>query len=279
MVTHQIPSTLEDALKLLESKEYLIMGGGTDLMVQARSWAMTLPNLKKPLVFINQLKELNFIEESKEYLEIGAATTYDTLLKSPLIPKVLKDTIVEIAAPGIRYLGTIGGNIANASPAADAVCTLIALDALVEIVSVNTTRTEKISDFIIGVKKTTLKPDELIRSIKIPALDHDVAKFYKVGGRKADAISKVSLCGICNIKDNVITKFRVALGAVGPKVVSDIQTDELFVGKTIDEIKITVNDMIKNYEPLISPIDDQRSTKDYRFQVSLNLLKAFIESL
>jgi CO/xanthine dehydrogenase FAD-binding subunit len=201
------------------------------------------------------------------------------LLNSSLVPKVLKDTIIEIAAPGIRHVGTLGGNIANASPAADAVCTLIALDAIVEIMSSNSIRTEKICDFIIGVKKTTLKPNEIIRSIKIPNVEHDYANFYKVGGRKADAISKVSLCVLCNVKDNIITKFRIAFGAVGPKVASNIKTDELFVGKTIDEIKNNIDDYTKKYASLITPIDDQRSTKEYRHKVALNMIKAFIETL
>lgn len=279
MVTHHIPSTLEEALKLLDSNQYQVMCGGTDLMVQSRSWANTVPKWTKPLVFIRQLSELNYIKETQDDIEIGSVTSYETLLNSSLVPKVLKDTIIEIAAPGIRQVGTLGGNIANASPAADAVCTLIALDAKVDIISFNSSRTEKICDLIIGVKKTTLKPNEIIRCIKIPNVEHDYAKFYKVGGRKADAISKVSFCALCNVKDNIITKFRIAFGAVGPKVSSDIFTDELLVGRTIDDVKNSVDDITEKYKILITPIDDQRSTKEYRHKVALNMIKAFFESL
>ncbi len=276
---HHIPQTLDEALEILNNRHYQVIAGGTDIMVQYRSWSETLPKLNKPLLFVSQIPELNFINESDEFIEIGACTTYEHLLNSPIIPKILKDTIIDIAAPGIRYVGTIGGNIANASPAADGVCTLIALDALVEIVSSETFRIEKICDFITGVKTTSLKPNELIRSIRIPNMFHEHARFYKIGGRKADAISKVALASVCNVSEGRITKWRLAFGAVGPKVVSLPLIDEKMVGKTVEELKETIESIQATYAPFIKPIDDQRSTAVYRKEVALNLIKGFIESL
>ena len=279
MVNHFYPETLEEALTELNQNEYLIVSGGTDVMIQYRSWSDTPLKTKKPLLFIHQLKELNTILEEKDYINVGACVTLSHLLKSPLIPKILKSTIIEIASPGIRNTATLGGNIANASPAADGVCTLIALDALVEIKSLYSTRTVKIEHLITGVKKTSLLPNEIITTIKIPNFQHDYQCFYKVGGRKADAISKVSLAVVANMSEGRITKWRLAFGAVGPKVISDMTKDETLVGKTIDEIKQSVQSIQALYAPLIHPIDDQRSTKQYRTTVANNLIKKFIEAL
>lgn len=279
MVNHYYPLTLDEALFQINQSEYQIIAGGTDVMIQYRSWADTSLQTKKPLLFIHQLKELDFIVRDKNYINVGACVTLSNLFKSPLIPLVLKNTIIEIASPSIRNTATLAGNIANASPAADAVCTLIALDALVEIKSLDSVRTVKIEHLITGVKKTSLLSNEIITTIKIPNIHHDYQFFYKVGGRKADAISKVSLAAVANILDGRITKWRLAFGAVGPKVVTDITKDETFVGKTIDEIRESILSVQELYASIIHPIDDQRSTKQYRSTVAGNLIKKFIEAL
>lgn len=279
MVDHYYPLTLEETFTELKKNRYQIIAGGTDCLVQYRSWSETVPKFKYPLMFIHHLSELNFICENGDYIEIGSCVTYKEILSSPLISKVMKDTIIEIASPGIRHSATIGGNIANASPAADAVCTLIALDAMVVIKSLDAIRIEKIEDFITGVKKNSLKPDEIIFSIKIPNVMYDYACFYKVGGRQADAISKVSLAAVMNITDGRITKWRMAFGAVGPKVVTSLSVDQILIGKTIEEIKNTVPSIQKLYSPLINPIDDQRSTAKYRKLVALNLIRKFIDTI
>lgn len=279
MVGHYYPSSLEETLIELKKNRYQIIAGGTDVLVQYRSWSETVPKVKYPLMFIHHLSELKFMTENIDYIEIGACVTYKDLLSSPLIPKVLKDTIIEIASPGIRHTATLGGNIANASPAADAVCTLIALDAMVVIKSLDSIRTEKIDDFITGVKKTSLKPDEIIYSVKIPNVMSDYACFYKVGGRQADAISKVSLAAVMNANDGRITKWRMAFGAVGPKVMTNLSIDGLMIGKTIEEIKTTMPAILEQYSTLINPIDDQRSTAKYRKLVAMNLIQKFIDTI
>jgi xanthine dehydrogenase FAD-binding subunit len=187
--------------------------------------------------------------------------------------------LLEIAAPGIRHMATLAGNIANASPAADGLCTLVALDATVVIASVNSTRIEHVNDIIVAPKKINLSENELIIEIRIPKSDWSFTAFYKVGGRKADAISKVSLAGSVTYESDRISAWRIAFGAVGPKVVLNPDLDRMMIGKSVRAIKRDAASIVKLYEPFIKPIDDQRSTAAYRKQVALNLIGRFIENM
>jgi xanthine dehydrogenase FAD-binding subunit len=279
MVKHIIPKTLTEALEWMNQGAYQVISGGTDWMVQARNWSETLPKATKGLIFIHELSELNYIKETTEDLLIGATTPMDTLMNSPKVPQVLRDTLLEIAAPGIRHMATLAGNIANASPAADGLCTLVALDATVVIASVNSTRIEHVNDIIVAPKKINLSENELIIEIRIPKSDWSFTAFYKVGGRKADAISKVSLAGSVTYESDRISAWRIAFGAVGPKVVLNPDLDRMMIGKSVRAIKRDAASIVKLYEPFIKPIDDQRSTAAYRKQVALNLIGRFIENM
>jgi CO/xanthine dehydrogenase FAD-binding subunit len=279
MVNHGMPQTLEEALILLKNDEYQIIAGGTDLMVQHRHWAQTLPKIPKPVFFIHHVKELNYLLDTPEYLEIGATTPMDMIMSSPLVPKILQHTIEEIAAPGIRHMATLAGNIANASPAADGLCTLIALSADLVIASLDRKRMIKVEEVISGPKRNKLAKDEMIIAIRIPHQDQSMSEFYKVGGRRADAISKVSLAAVIHVHQSIITNWHLAFGAVGPRVVHDIHTDQRMIGMKIDDVKRQTDAIIAMYEPLITPIDDQRSTAVYRKQVALNLIRRVIINL
>ncbi len=248
-------------------------------MVQSRNWAGTLPKLAKPLVFLSQVKELDFIHETADFIIIGAMTPMDKIMASPMVPMILRETIAEIAAPGIRHVATLGGNIANASPAADAVCTLYALNASICIVSARATRILPIGQLIVGPKRTCLMPDEVITQIEIPKAMYSRQLFQKIGGRKADAISKVSLAAVATVHGDILTSLRLAFGAVGPTVISHPKIDAIFLGKSISDLKTNVLTLIEAYAPLIHPIDDQRSTAEYRKQVALRLIQRFIDSL
>lgn len=278
MVDHILPKTLSEALEAIQNGDRQVIAGGTDWMVQARNWAGTLPKATKPLVFLSQVDELVFIRETAESIEIGAMTPMDAIMTSELVPSILRETIAEIAAPGIRHLATLGGNIANASPAADAVCTLIALQATVSIRSSQSSRILPLTTLITGPKRTCLLPNELITTISIPKESYSRQQFQKIGGRKADAISKVSLAAVATMHGDIVTTFRLAFGAVGPTVVSKPELDATFLGRSVSEIKMNATNLIDLYASVIRPIDDQRSTADYRKQVALNLIRRFIDS-
>ena len=278
MVEHFIPKTLEDALSILNDKEVTIIAGGTDLMVQRRKWANTAPKFDSTMNIIH-LKELDYIKEESDFVRIGSTTSLATILKSDNTPLLLKKAIREIASPALRNVATIAGNIGNASPAGDTLPILYVLDAKIQLVSKSNQRVLPIDEVILGPRRTVLHKDEMIKEIILPKKIFTETVFKKVGGRKADAISKLSFTGAVSLKDTVIEDFRVAFGAVGPVMVRVKDIEKTLIGKTVDEAHDLVFDILAEYEPFITPIDDQRSNKIYRKEVSLNLLRDFLKSL
>lgn len=278
MVTHYIPKTLIETLDILNDHTAKIIAGGTDLMVQKRGWANTAPNFDSTVNIIH-LKELDYIREESESIHIGSTTSLTDILISSLTPPLLKDAIKEIASPAIRNMATIAGNIGNASPAGDTLPILYVLDAKVHIISKHVNRILNISDVILGPRKTVLNKEDIIKEIIIPKASFTHTEFKKVGGRKADAISKLSFTGAVSMQDDIITDFRVAFGAVGPTMVRVKELEQGIIGKTTHDVQKELTQIIDLYDPFITPIDDQRSNQEYRKKVSLNLLRDFIQSL
>ncbi len=279
MVKHLLPHNLQEALRLLQEGNTILMAGGTDLMIQKRNTAGTPPRFEKDVLYLSNLKELNYIKATSTEVVIGAVTPLETILESKMTPSLLKKVIGEMASPAIRHTATLAGNIANASPAGDGIALLYALDARVVLASAREERTIPIEDFIIGVRKTVLKPTELIKEIRIPKVSFDTEKWVKVGGRKADAISKVSFIGACRIKNHKIEDIRMAFGAIGPVVIRSKDLEKTIQNHDVSEIKKEISIFLERYNALFSPIDDQRSNKDYRRQVALNLVRDFILGL
>ena len=279
MVKHIIPNNLREALNIIKEGNVILMGGGTDLMIQKRNTAGTPPRFEKNVVYLANLKELNFIKVTPHEICIGAMTPLETILESKMTPSLLKKVIGEMASPGIRHTATLAGNIANASPAGDGIAVLYALDARLVLESIREERTIPIEEFITGVRKTVLKPDELIKEIRIPRDAFTSEKWVKVGGRKADAISKVSFVGACTIKDHRIEDIRMAFGAIAPTVIRSQKLEKALQNRHVSEVKADVINILKHFDDLFTPIDDQRSNKDYRRQVASNLARDFILGL
>ncbi len=279
MVKHIIPNNLREALNFLKEGTMILMGGGTDLMIQKRNTAGTPPRFDKNVLYLANLKELNYIKAVSNELCIGAETPLETILESKMTPSLLKKVIGEMASPGIRHTATLAGNIANASPAGDGIAVLYALDARLVLASAHEERTIPIEDFIIGVRKTVLKPDELIKEIRLPKEIFNQEKWAKVGGRKADAISKVSFVGAVKIEDHKVQDVRLAFGAIGPTVIRSRKLEKMLQNRHVSEIKSDVMNLLQHFDTLFSPIDDQRSNKDYRRQVANNLARDFILGL
>ena len=277
MIQHFIPSNLNEALEILSKHNCFILAGGTDLMVQKHVSAGVLPHFEKDILYVMDLKELDYINlDSDKNIHIGASTRFIEIEESPLVPEIYKRVIREIASPNIRNMATMTGNIANASPAGDSIVPLVLNDADVVLVSVNGERTVSVNDFILGVRKIDRKPDEMIKEIVLKP--QELNYFYKkVGSRKAESITKVSFLGAYKIEDGIIKDFRVAFGSVAIKVVRNTKVEKKYIGKSVKELK--VNQVVQDYAKLIAPITDQRSNKEYRHKVAMNLLKKFLVDL
>ncbi|OOM14291.1 FAD binding domain-containing protein [Clostridium saccharobutylicum] len=276
MVNGYSPSTFKEALKILNEKDVIIYAGGTDLMVRYKNISSLLPKFDKDLLYIENLKELKEINESSSEIRIGAACKLSYLLQSDCIPQILKQAIKNIASPAIRNMGTIGGNICNASPAGDTLPVLYALDAKVKITSINNSKETEIKEFILGPKKTILENNEILESIIIPKADFNKIYYQKVGARKASAISKVSFVALAEIEKEEIKDLRIAIGSVGPSVVRVKEGEDALIEKNIKDINNLINHVQDIYSKKITPIDDQRSTANYRKNVALRLIKYFL---
>lgn len=279
MVKNIIPASLTEALELLNERPFKIMAGGTDLMVQRRAWSQTPPEFKEDVLYIFNLEELKYIKEDEAYIVIGSTTPVENLLHNDLTPFLLKEAIEIMASPALRHMATIAGNIGNASPAGDTLPILYALDAIVVLESIEGIRELPINEVITGPRKHVIKQNEIIKEIKIPISVFTNSVFEKVGGRKADAISKVSFTGAVNIKDDKVLDFRITFGAVSATILRRKELEEKYVGLTKTELIGKVDEIVNDYAPFVRPIDDQRSNKEYRKTVALNLLKNFIETL
>ena len=278
MVRHFIPSSLEEALKILDKEKVEIIAGGTDLMVQRKRWADMVPDFEQTINIIN-IPELSFIEAKDGKLHIGATTSMTDIMEHPKTPQLLKDAIYDIASPALRNMATIAGNIGNASPAGDTLPILYVMNAKLVLQSLIATRTVPINEVITGPRKTILKPNELIKEIIIPLTDFTTSSFVKVGGRKADAISKVSFTGAVALEGEIVQDIRIAFGAVGPTVIRDKEIETKMIEMNVNQIKDNLDVVLDSYGEIISPIDDQRSNKEYRKHVALNLLMDFLLNL
>lgn len=269
MVNGYRPTTISEALEIRRDHDVVPYAGGTDWMINRDD--------SKTLLFLNGIPKLKEIDEDENNIYIGAASTYAELLTSDIIPQVLKDAITGIASPAIRNVGTLGGNICNASPAGDTLPILYALDAGLVVSTVDAAEVIDIDDFIIGPKKTVLRKDELIEQIIIPKKIISTYYYKKIGARKADAISKLSFVGIINKENGLIKEFACSFGAVGPTVVRNRLAESLIIGKSYAEAMDAKADLLYKYNEIIRPIDDQRSTATYRKKVAINLLQDFLE--
>jgi len=278
-VKQVIPKTLDEALNYLYDRSYQIIAGGTDLMVQKRSTAETPPLFSNNILYAFHLEELKFIKRSEHCLHIGSMTSLETLLHHEDTPKILKEVIYEMASPAIRNVATLAGNIANASPAGDSLVPLYLLDAQIILLSKNQFRHIPIEKLIIGPRKTVILKDEIIKDIAIPKHEFTQFKWIKVGGRRADAISKVSFLGAVHIDGDQVLDFRIAFGAVYKTVIRNREIEKEYKNISVQELKNKHDEIIEKYDACILPIDDQRSNKEYRKKVALNMLSDFIINL
>ena len=277
MVRHFIPESLLKALQIKAQYNTVVMAGGTDLMVKYRRGRAMPPSFNQPVLYINQLEELKSISKEEDFINIGAACTLSYLQEHSDVPEVLKKAVSVMASPAVRNAGTIGGNICNASPAGDTLPPLYAMEARVVLQSLGGSRETTLDKFIKGPGLIDIRQDELLTLIKIPTKEFNTVCYRKVGTRKADALSKLSFTGLARTSDGVVEDFRVAFGAVAPTIVKAEEVEKEVRGIKLEELEQMLPVLIAEYEPLIRPIDDQRSSAKYRKAVSLKLLEHFLK--
>ena len=275
----RVPATLEEALALLagDPGRWKPFAGGTDLMVLLEAGRLEHTHY----VSLGRLGELRFISESGGSVSVGAMTTYADVQKSERLTAefpMMGAAALETGGIANQNRGTIGGNIANASPAADTPPALLAYDAELELVSQRGSRRVPYDRFHTGYKKMDLAGDELIRAIHLPRRSGSRRHFYrKVGTRRAQAISKVCLAGTIEMDRGAIAYARLALGSVAPTVIRARNTEAVITGRPLDAE--TVGAARTAVLSDISPIDDIRSTAHYRAAVAGNLIEELLTSI
>jgi CO/xanthine dehydrogenase FAD-binding subunit len=274
-----VPRTLADALALLraEPEVWRPFAGGTDLMVLLEAGRLE----HRRFFSIRHLKELRGIEESDGVVRVGALTTYTDVRRSELLGRffpMLGQAARETGGIAIQNRGTVGGNIANASPAADTPPALLVYNAEVELVSAEGTRRVPYAEFHTGYKQTVMRADELIAAAILPKPREGARHFYrKVGTRRAQAISKVCFAALAEVEGESLKEVRVALGSVAPVVLRCLRTEAALRGRRLDEE--VLRDALEELGREVTPIDDVRSTARYRMRVAQNLLREFLSSL
>lgn len=279
MVKTYCPKSLAEALEIRKEAVVTPFAGGTDLMVKHQAISGALPDFPKDILFIGDLNELQGIEITEKDFRIGAGVKLSALLEEKQIPDYMIKPIQGMASPSIRNLGTIGGNICNASPAGDTLPLLYALDAMLELASTRGVRWLKISEFIKGPGKTDIEVDEILTQILIPKLGEYKYGYRKIGVRKANAISKLSVFCLAEIEQSTIKDIRIALGSLGPIVIRSREIEEEIVGLEIEKLSGEIDDIVEAYGKIMTPISDVRSTMDYRRDVALGVLSEIIGKL
>ena len=273
------PGTLQRVLALYadEPGSWLPIAGGTDVMVLYA--AGKLPARK--LVNIGDLRELRRIEVTFSEVRIGAGCTYSDLRQHSVIANefpLLAQAAAWTGGIANQNRGTLGGNIANASPAGDSLPVLLVYDADLILVSLRGERRIPYRTFHTGYKKTLLAPDELIHSICISRnLKGYISYAEKVGARNAQAISKVFLAAMARVSNATIEDVRLAAGSVGPIPIRLTGTELALAGRAIDNSLLDTASKVMAQE--IQPINDIRSTAGYRSVVLRNLLGEFLQGL
>jgi carbon-monoxide dehydrogenase medium subunit len=263
------PETLQEALSLLSehTPHGKPLAGGTNVVVELRDGH----HQGKSMVDLTRLQELRGIRPQNGHIVIGGGTTITELLTHPLIAThaaPLCQSAAVFANPLIRNRATVAGNLVDASPAADMAPPLLALGAEVELVSQTQARWVPLDEFMVGVRKTLIQPEELMRSIRwAKPSARSAGAFYKVGLRKADAISVLSVAVMveCDMA-GVCSSARIALGAVAPRPLRALEAENTLVGQPLQAEGIA--EAARLAAEATRPISDIRGTAAYRKRVT-----------
>ena len=271
------PQSLGEALRFLSEKgdRARVIAGGTDLIPRLREGVSQSDFVLNVL----EIGELNGIREADQVLHIGATATHTQIAESPVLQRncpALTQAAASVGGPLVRNRGTIGGNIVNASPAADLACALLALDAEALLRGEKETRVVALRDFFIGPGQTAIKPDELLTEVTI-RVPKGKGVFHKLGRRQAMSLSVVNVAVSLEMEGKICRESRIALGSVAPTPICCPQAELLLANREVNPELISkcAGEAMRASKP----IDDQRAKAWYRIEAGTVLLKrALVEA-
>jgi CO/xanthine dehydrogenase FAD-binding subunit len=262
--------TLSELIERIQDKQAQILCGGTDLMVKMSSGMIH----SQFLLDISDTEELRGIDGCDDHIAIGAATTISEVLANELVADklpLLRKVLCTIGSTQIRNRATLGGNLVNASPAADSAIPLLLYEASVDITGTNGNRRMLIEDLLLGPGKTALNTDEVITRILIPLPTAPFGSFFhKVGRRKAMVIAIASLGALFKVEDGRINEIRLAAGSVAPRPIRMRALEGQLAGQAIT--KALIEQAKGTAANAVSPIDDVRASSAYRRDVISELV-------
>lgn len=268
------PQTVEEALELKDRwrEGAAFLAGGTNLIVELRAQKIK----PKIVIDLSGLRELDYIREADGRIHIGSVVTVTDLLHSDLLSQsgpVLCQAARRFATPLVRNQATVGGNLANASPAADTAVPLLALEAEAELISKKRGRRQvALADFFLGPQQTIVESDELVADISFPAMREGMKGVYiKLGRRNAMAISVVSVAVVLTWEGDHCRQARIALGAVAPTPIRASDSEVMLERERLSPALL--ERCGKAAAAATSPIDDIRASAQYRRAMSAVLVR------
>jgi len=263
--TYYTPRTLEEALQLLNehTDQARLLAGGTDLIIEMERGVRS-PDV---IIDISRIPGLDAISlDDQDVIHLGPLVTHNQVVGSAMCVDrafPLVKACWEVGAPQIRNRGTVAGNLVTASPANDTISPLWAMGASVTLQSVDGERTLSFDEFFLGVRKTALKPNEMIVDITCPAMEsHQIGTFVKLGLRRAQAISVVNVTVVLSMLADTVTQARITLGSVAPTIVRAAEAERFLTGKVLTPEVMTHAGQLVDQN--VAPISDIRGSAEYR---------------
>jgi CO/xanthine dehydrogenase FAD-binding subunit len=272
MPAYARPTRVDEALKVLAQGGCAMLAGGTDHYPARVGRAP-----QEDILDLTAIRELRGIAERRDHWRIGATTTWTDAIEAKLPPlfDCLKLAAREVGGPQIQNAGTVAGNLCNASPAADGVPPLLALDASVELASVQGRRTLPLAEFIIGPRKTALRSGELLSTVLVPKPKHEArSRFLKLGARKYLVISIAMAAVVIERENGIVRAARIAVGACSPVAQRLPALEAALIGKRLSGALVR-----HEHLAALAPIDDVRGSAGYRSEAALVLVRRLLEEL
>jgi CO/xanthine dehydrogenase FAD-binding subunit len=274
LVEYLVPDDVAAAVRMLGAGR-VVLAGGTDVYPQHVGRPMATP-----MIDIGGLADLRGIDATADTYRIGALTRWADVAGATLPSRFdgLRDAAGQVGAVQVQNAATVGGNLCNASPAADGIPPLLTLDASVELTSVTGSRVLPLERFLTGYRQTALQPDELLTAVLIPRGTRDDARsaFLKLGLRRYLVISVVmAAVEVTTDPDDRIAEARVAIGACSPVAQRLRSLEAAIVGRSLDDVDVA---MIAEHLAALSPIDDVRATAEYRRRAAAELVRRALQS-
>jgi CO/xanthine dehydrogenase FAD-binding subunit len=269
------PANVEEALEALAERKLTLLAGGTD-HYPARVGRIA----EEEILDLTALASLRGVSRQGSVWRIGATTTWSELIAARLPPLFdgLKLAAREVGGVQIQNAGSVAGNLCNASPAADGVPALLALDASVELASRRRRRTLPLAQFITGPRKTLREPDEMVTAILIPAPRHEArSHFLKLGARKYLVISIAMVAIVLETEGPIVRDARIAVGACSPVARRLDRLEKDLSGAKLDR---NIGRFVRpEHLQVLDPIDDVRASAEYRLHSALILVGRGLELL